>query len=185
MKTYKSLSVKTLATFLFIGSFMFLLLLGTQVNAQDINIPITDSLDLKAPHNGKLELNGVQYLEMVTGTKKLAFYLYDINIKPVSTKAVKGTVLVSYPNKANQFLALKAIGQNGFTPGAAVLNSFSHCKVTLKMKNKTVVYSFKNTVPNLIQYTCPTHPDIVKNEPGQCPKCGLDLVERKEMAKNP
>lgn len=26
------------------------------------------------------------------------------------------------------------------------------------------------------QYTCPMHPEIVKNEPGSCPICGMDLV---------
>ena len=27
-------------------------------------------------------------------------------------------------------------------------------------------------------YTCPMHPEIVRNEPGQCPICGMDLVEK-------
>ncbi|MVN20795.1 heavy metal-binding domain-containing protein [Mucilaginibacter arboris] len=31
---------------------------------------------------------------------------------------------------------------------------------------------------NSIQYTCPMHPKIVKNKPGVCPKCGMDLVEK-------
>jgi heavy metal translocating P-type ATPase len=26
------------------------------------------------------------------------------------------------------------------------------------------------------QYTCPMHPEIIRNEPGACPKCGMDLV---------
>ncbi|MBA2331015.1 MAG: efflux RND transporter periplasmic adaptor subunit, partial [Flavisolibacter sp.] len=26
------------------------------------------------------------------------------------------------------------------------------------------------------QYTCPMHPQIVRDEPGQCPICGMDLV---------
>ena len=24
-------------------------------------------------------------------------------------------------------------------------------------------------------YTCPMHPEVVKEEPGACPKCGMDL----------
>lgn len=28
-------------------------------------------------------------------------------------------------------------------------------------------------------YICPMHPQIVKNEPGSCPICGMDLVEKK------
>ena len=30
--------------------------------------------------------------------------------------------------------------------------------------------------PKPTQYTCPMHPEIVKNEPGNCPICGMDLV---------
>lgn len=27
-------------------------------------------------------------------------------------------------------------------------------------------------------YTCPMHPDVVKDKPGRCPKCGMDLVAK-------
>lgn len=26
------------------------------------------------------------------------------------------------------------------------------------------------------QYTCPMHPDVIRDLPGRCPKCGMDLV---------
>lgn len=29
------------------------------------------------------------------------------------------------------------------------------------------------------QYTCPMHPEVVANQPGKCPKCGMDLVVKK------
>ncbi|SHK36029.1 Cu2+-exporting ATPase [Reichenbachiella agariperforans] len=28
------------------------------------------------------------------------------------------------------------------------------------------------------KYTCPMHPEVVKDEPGSCPKCGMDLVPK-------
>jgi len=32
-----------------------------------------------------------------------------------------------------------------------------------------------------VEYTCPMHPEIIRDEPGNCPKCGMTLVEKKEM----
>ena len=29
-------------------------------------------------------------------------------------------------------------------------------------------------------YTCPMHPEVVQNEPGKCPKCGMELVIKKD-----
>lgn len=31
----------------------------------------------------------------------------------------------------------------------------------------------------IIVYTCPMHPEIEKHEPGDCPECGMELVEKK------
>lgn len=28
------------------------------------------------------------------------------------------------------------------------------------------------------EYTCPMHPEIIKDEPGDCPICGMDLVPK-------
>jgi hypothetical protein len=29
-----------------------------------------------------------------------------------------------------------------------------------------------------VQYTCSMHPEIVQDKPGDCPKCGMKLVEK-------
>jgi hypothetical protein len=29
------------------------------------------------------------------------------------------------------------------------------------------------------QYTCTMHPEVIQDKPGKCPKCGMDLVEKK------
>lgn len=29
-----------------------------------------------------------------------------------------------------------------------------------------------------VQYTCTMHPEVIKDEPGKCPKCGMDLVKK-------
>jgi Cu2+-exporting ATPase len=33
------------------------------------------------------------------------------------------------------------------------------------------------------QYTCPMHPEVIKDAPGQCPKCGMNLVPVKPVTK--
>ena len=30
-------------------------------------------------------------------------------------------------------------------------------------------------------YTCPMDPDLSSDKPGKCPKCGMDLVLKKEV----
>lgn len=29
------------------------------------------------------------------------------------------------------------------------------------------------------KYNCPMHPDVVQDKPGNCPKCGMALVEKR------
>lgn len=30
-------------------------------------------------------------------------------------------------------------------------------------------------------YTCPMHPEVTSDEPGECPTCGMDLVPAEEL----
>ena len=37
---------------------------------------------------------------------------------------------------------------------------------------------------NVIEYTCPMHPQIVRSEPGNCPICGMALEPRNATAED-
>src|SRR3989344_5556792 len=34
-------------------------------------------------------------------------------------------------------------------------------------------------------YTCPMHPEVIRNEPGNCPGCGMDLILKKAVISAP
>jgi hypothetical protein len=44
-----------------------------------------------------------------------------------------------------------------------------------KMESKAGQSSDKE---HSLQYYCPMHPEVTSNEPGKCPKCGMDLLEK-------
>lgn len=47
-------------------------------------------------------------------------------------------------------------------------------------KETAVEHSVKHLEPN---YVCPMHPQIIRDKPGTCPLCGMDLVEKEPESK--
>jgi len=41
----------------------------------------------------------------------------------------------------------------------------------------------KKTVSAKVVYTCPMHPEVLKDKPGKCPKCGMNLVKKETTKK--
>ena len=66
----------------------------------------------------------------------------------------------------------KSILITGFILFAAII--FNSC-VNNPAKEKTV--NSKDTA--IVQYTCPMHPEVISSKHGNCPKCGMTLVEKK------
>lgn len=53
-------------------------------------------------------------------------------------------------------------------------------------KKKTTTTTTTTTTTSkhhTMKYTCTMHPKVVMDKPGKCPKCGMTLVEKKEMKK--
>lgn len=36
----------------------------------------------------------------------------------------------------------------------------------------------------IIVYTCPMHPEILSDKPGNCPKCGMELIKKSSSVNN-
>ncbi len=53
-------------------------------------------------------------------------------------------------------------------------STFSYAQTS---KQKTP-HSHSDTTANYI-YTCPMHPEVMTDKPGNCPKCGMTLVKKK------
>jgi hypothetical protein len=56
---------------------------------------------------------------------------------------------------------------------SATINSYAYNPPDKKTKKHVTV----------TKYTCPMHPEVVKNKPGKCPKCGMKLVAMKSKKK--
>lgn len=44
-------------------------------------------------------------------------------------------------------------------------------------KLKTVTKNQNTEAPKT--YTCLMHPEVISDKPGKCPKCGMELIEKK------
>lgn len=41
----------------------------------------------------------------------------------------------------------------------------------------------KTAQQQTVKYTCSMHPEVLQDKPGNCPKCGMKLIEKKEVKK--
>ena len=86
--------------------------------------------------------------------------------------------------KQHETLPGKTLGQ--MTNGSGIFYCPMHCegdKTYDKQGNCPVcgmnLVEQPSTKKSTQQYTCPMHPQIIRNEPGSCPICGMDLVPLK------
>ncbi len=48
-----------------------------------------------------------------------------------------------------------------------------------KDSTSTGAHAGTTTPAAKITYTCTMHPEVISDKPGKCPKCGMELVEKK------
>lgn len=74
-----------------------------------------------------------------------------------------------------------------FTASSALSVGFSQTSKPTEKSIKTTTgqtekQQKKNVVAKVI-YTCPMHPEVIKDKPGKCPKCGMNLVKKEAVKK--
>jgi len=56
-----------------------------------------------------------------------------------------------------------------------IVVAFIGCKGNENKKAESTPADSTKTQKVASEYTCPMHPEIISDKPGQCPKCGMDL----------
>ena len=130
----------------------------------------------KAPHGGKIEEAGDYHIEASIKDGKTCFYLLDGKAKSMSNKGVTGSVVMQFSDGTTKTVQLTAKGDDGFTADDAKATSYTNAIVTFKVNGKTATTKFKNVAK---VYTCSMDGGSF-DKPGKCPKCGMDLIEKKE-----
>ena len=69
--------------------------------------------------------------------------------------------------------------ENGLLNANAIGNDMdagSYNKQTSDMKTTETKIENKEAAKT---YTCSMHPEVISDKPGKCPKCGMELIEKK------
>ena len=76
---------------------------------------------------------------------------------------------------------MKASTQFGMIAAVALLGivvlNVTGCKKS-SLPSTPAMGQATNAASQTHQYTCSMHPDVVQDKPGDCPKCGMKLVEK-------
>ncbi len=70
--------------------------------------------------------------------------------------------------------AIGALSQDGLAEGVATLRK----AFAIGAFARNVTHFDAPALAARIEYTCPMHPEVISDEPGKCPICGMFLVER-------
>jgi rubrerythrin len=134
----------------------------------------------KAPHGGKVEEAGAYHIEASMKDGKAHFYLLDGKAKSMANKGVTGSVVLQFADGTTKTVQLMAMGTDAFMVDDAKATTYTNAIVTFKIGDKTATAKFKNTASKV--YTCSMCGGSF-DKAGKCPKCGMDLIEKKAETK--
>jgi len=156
--------------------------LAAAAMARDLNAFLIPGPDIARAHGLDIEAAGLQ---RVASPRHASVLLIVGAIPP----ALREAAAVIYPR------ALFVLGTEEFSPlpAADVMAGLSQQELVEGVHRLRRVFTegaFRLEVSDFdapiletrIQYTCSMHPEIIRDEPGSCPKCGMDLVPRETQA---
>jgi rubrerythrin len=129
------------------------------------------------PHKGTIQEADPYHAEILNKDGKVTFYLLDGDAKPMSNKGVTGSVILQFADKTSATVSLTPMGDDGFSVSNDKASTFTSSVVTFKVNGKSVTAKFKAEKGK--SYTCSMCGGTY-DKAGKCPKCGMDLVEKKE-----
>jgi uncharacterized membrane protein YraQ (UPF0718 family) len=100
-----------------------------------------------------------------------------------NAKVVEASVTWNYTTFLNiAFLALTVVLVVRFlrTGGPAMLRMMNKPTRQVVASSSNGGGSMSDHTQDASEYTCPMHPEVISPSPGRCPKCGMDLVPRRE-----
>lgn len=141
---------------------------------------------MKGTSGGEIIKTGNYQFEIVyqpvLKTDPFTIYVMNKKGKPLVSSVITGSAEITYQDGSTETVSLFAKGENAYAvPLKNLTQPFvSLFNIQIDKKNVAMRYEYKgeNTSQNVSSgsyYTCPMHPEIKSDKPGDCPKCGMKL----------
>ncbi len=165
---------------------------GAQCNMKNMNHSSSNENDGAIKHhtgsanNGEIIKTGNYQFEIVYEPVlvKDPFTIYVMNKrgKPLAFAEITGKVDITYQDGSTETVSLYSKGENAYSIPLKKTSLSFVCLFNIQIDNKNVLlrFEYKGTDTTPINatdtyYTCPMHPEIKSDKPGNCPKCGMAL----------
>ncbi len=143
-------------------------------------IPATATAILQAVSEEETNLNKTITDKKLEDVHHHAFAIRDlVNALPEKSSDLAPDKLARLKADAKYVTALASrLDESGDAKDQAATEA-NFKKLQGLLKQIQALYPDQAAAPAaVIQYTCPMHPEVVQDSPGNCPKCGMKLVEK-------